>query len=72
MEKVTLYIKESYHELINKVTWPSWTSLQQSSVLVLVASLIIAALIFVMDLISKQSLDLIYPGGDSTSLLFIF
>ena len=62
MERITLYIKESYHELINKVTWPSLASLQQSTVLVLVASLIISALIFVMDLISKQSLDFIYPG----------
>ena len=62
MEKITLYIKESYHELINKVTWPSWNSLQQSSVLVLVASLIIALIVFVMDVISKQSLNFIYPG----------
>jgi len=61
MEKITLYIKESYHELINKVTWPSLASLQQSTVLVVVASLIIALLIFVMDLISKQFLEqLIY------------
>ncbi|MEM9822353.1 MAG: preprotein translocase subunit SecE [Bacteroidota bacterium] len=60
MKEITLYIKESYHELINKVTWPSWNSLQQSSVLVLVASLIIAAIVFVMDVISKQSLSLIY------------
>ena len=62
MEKITLYVKESYHELVNKVTWPSWISLQQSSVLVLVASLIIALIVFIMDLISKQSLNLIYPG----------
>ena len=62
MEKITLYIKESYHELINKVTRPSWNSLQQSSVLVLVASLIIALIVFVMDVISKQSLNFIYPG----------
>ena len=60
MEKITLYIKESYYELVNKVTWPSWTSLQQSTVLVLVASLIIALVIFVMDLIANQSLQLIY------------
>jgi len=60
MDKIKLYIIESYNELINKVTWPSWANLQSSTILVLVASLIIALIIFVMDFISKQSLELIY------------
>jgi len=62
MEKFTLYVKESYNELVNKVTWPNMANLQSSTILVLVASLIIALVIFVMDLISKQALDLIYPS----------
>ena len=62
MEKFTLYVKESYNELVNKVTWPDMASLQSSTVLVIIASMIIAMVIFVMDLISKQSLDLIYPS----------
>ncbi|MFK8104712.1 MAG: preprotein translocase subunit SecE [Saprospiraceae bacterium] len=62
MENITLYIKESYNELVNKVTWPSWTSLQSSTTLVLVGSLIFALIVFVMDLISKQALNLIYPN----------
>jgi preprotein translocase subunit SecE len=49
MSQITNYIKESYDELIHKVTWPSWGSLQESSVLVFVASLLIAGIIFVMD-----------------------
>ena len=61
MEKITLYVKESYNELMNKVTWPTWANLQSSTVLVLVASVIIALVIFAMDAISKQALDLIYP-----------
>ena len=60
MDRIVLYIKESYNELLNKVTWPSWANLQSSTVLVLVASLILALIIFVMDLISKNALDLIY------------
>ncbi|MFT5166985.1 MAG: preprotein translocase subunit SecE [Saprospiraceae bacterium] len=60
MDKIKLYIVESYNELVNKVTWPSWASLQSSTILVLVASLIIAIVIFFMDLISKQALDLVY------------
>jgi len=60
MERLKLYIIESYNELVNKVTWPSWQSLQSSTILVLIASLIIAIVIFAMDLVSRQTLELIY------------
>jgi len=60
MDKVRLYIKDSYNELVHKVSWPEWATLQSSTIVVIVASLIIALIIFVMDTISKQSLGLIY------------
>jgi len=60
MERIVLYIKESYNELLNKVTWPTWSSLTSSTIVVLIASLIFALIIFVMDLISKGVLDFIY------------
>ena len=60
MNKISLYFKESFDELVHKVTWPDWASLQSSTVLVLVASVIITLIIFVMDLISKQIVSLIY------------
>jgi preprotein translocase subunit SecE len=43
------YIEESYNELVHKVTWPTWEQLQSSSIVVLVASVIFALIIFVMD-----------------------
>jgi len=49
MAKVSEYIKESYIELTQKVTWPTWRELQNSAVLVLVAAFIIAMIILVMD-----------------------
>jgi preprotein translocase subunit SecE len=49
MANVSEYIKESYIELTQKVTWPTWRELQNSAILVLVAAIIIAMLIFVMD-----------------------
>jgi len=49
MAGVKTYIVESYDELIHKVTWPSWESLQSSSVLVFIASLILSLIIFAMD-----------------------
>jgi preprotein translocase subunit SecE len=45
------YIEESYNELVHKVTWPTWDQLQSSSIVVLVASVIFALLIFAMDFI---------------------
>ena len=60
MERLKLYIIESYNELVNKVTWPTWSNLQSSTVVVLVASIILALVIFLMDVISKGLLDQIY------------
>ena len=49
MAGVSEYIKESYIELTEKVTWPTWRELQSSAILVLIAAVIIALLIFGMD-----------------------
>jgi preprotein translocase subunit SecE len=60
MNKVTTYFRESYREMAEKVSWPSWTELQQSAVIVLAATLIITAIIWAMDLIAQSALKLIY------------
>ena len=49
MADVAEYIKESYIELTQKVTWPTWRELQSSAVLVLIAAFIIALVILAMD-----------------------
>ena len=61
MERIQLYLKESYNELMNKVTWPTWPKLLQDSRLVLVASLILSAIIFLLDMAAQGLLGLIYP-----------
>lgn len=60
MAKVLDFFKDSYLEVTEKVTWPTWSQLQSSAVIVLVASVIIALLIFVMDKASGNVLELIY------------
>ena len=60
MERLKLYVIESYNELVNKVTWPSWSNLQSSTVVVLVASILLALVIFLMDVVSNGLLDQIY------------
>jgi len=60
MESIIAYIKESYDELVNKVTWPTWGSLISTSRVVLIATIVITIIIFILDGISSQLLGLIY------------
>ncbi|OJY92981.1 MAG: preprotein translocase subunit SecE [Sphingobacteriales bacterium 40-81] len=60
MNKISAYIKDSYRELLEKVSWPSWRELQQSTMIVLVATLLITGLIWVMDFASNSLLKFIY------------
>ncbi len=43
------YAKESYTELLQKVSWPTWSELQSSAIVVSIASLIIALVVYLMD-----------------------
>jgi preprotein translocase subunit SecE len=54
------YLEESYKELVHKVTWPTWSELQNSALVVMVASLIIALIVLVMDISFKNLMKLIY------------
>jgi preprotein translocase subunit SecE len=58
--KVVSYIQESYDELMHKVSWPSWAELQGSAIVVSVASLIIAVIVFAMDEVFKNILVQFY------------
>ena len=49
MSKFGEYVKSSYDELVHKVSWPTFKELQGSAVVVAVASLVIALIVFVMD-----------------------
>jgi preprotein translocase subunit SecE len=60
MNKISTYFKDSYRELVEKVTWYTWMQLQQSTVIVLIATVIITLLVGIMDLGSNQLLKLIY------------
>jgi preprotein translocase subunit SecE len=60
MNKIQSYVKDSYRELLEKVTWPNWQQLQQSTMIVLIATLIITAIIWVLDLGSNSVLKFIY------------
>ncbi len=58
--KVLNYFKESYNELMHKVTWPSWSELQSSATLVLVTSVILAVVIWLMDFAFEKVMSTVY------------
>ena len=58
--KLKLYFQEAFKELIYKVSWPTWSELQNSALVVMVASLLIAITIFAMDYSFQNLMNLIY------------
>jgi preprotein translocase subunit SecE len=60
MNKISLYIRDSYKEMMQKVTWPTWEELQQSTMIVLAATIIITTLVWIMDFASNGVLQFVY------------
>ncbi len=60
MSKISAYIKESYTELVHKVSWPTWEELQSSVIVVMVATVIITLMIFVMDFAFNSVMNIFY------------
>jgi preprotein translocase subunit SecE len=60
MNKFTDFVKESYHEMVDRVSWPKWEQLTQSTMIVLGATVVITAIVGVMDFIANGSMNFIY------------
>ena len=60
MSKFINYLKESYAEMTKKVSWPTWDKLQNSAIVVMVASVILALVIFGIDFVIEAAMKLIY------------
>jgi len=60
MQKIGNYFAESWEEIKNKVTWSSYSELQGSAILVLVASTIFALVIGAIDWMFKSGLQWFY------------
>ncbi|MBR3565757.1 MAG: preprotein translocase subunit SecE [Paludibacteraceae bacterium] len=58
--KIVEYVKDSYNELVHKVSWPTAKDLTNSSVIVLIASLVLALVVWLMDLGFENLLTWIY------------
>ena len=60
MGKFREYIDETTNELVHKVSWPSWSELQSSAIVVAIASIIIALVVFAMDFTFNKGMEAIY------------
>ena len=60
MKKVINYIKDSYNELVYKVSWPSRAELTSSAVIVMIASIIMALVVLVVDVSFENTVTFFY------------
>lgn len=60
MNKVVAFFKESYVEMTEHVTWSKFSELQNHTVLVLIASMIFALVIFLIDTAFDNGLKAFY------------
>ena len=60
MNSIFLFIKESYNELVHKVSWSTWPELLSSTRIVLVGTVIFSLVVLLADVISKFITTTIY------------
>lgn len=60
MGKIRTYFDETTNELIHKVSWPTWSDLQSSAIVVMIASIIIAIIVFIMDFTFNKGMEAVY------------
>ena len=60
MSKIKTYFEETTNELVTKVSWPTWQELQGSAMVVMVASILIALVVFAMDSAFGKLTELAY------------
>ena len=60
MRRFINYCRESFVELTQKTTWSSWPKLQSSALLVIVSTVILAALLWVVDYAFQTLMSGIY------------
>ena len=58
--KIIVYFEETWNELVHKVSWPTWSELQNSALVVMIGTVIISLIIFVMDISFRNIMETIY------------
>jgi preprotein translocase subunit SecE len=59
-QRIVNYTKESYNELVHKVSWPTQQELASSTIVVMTASLIMALVVFGIDFVFESMVKVFY------------
>ncbi|MCB9202199.1 MAG: preprotein translocase subunit SecE [Flavobacteriales bacterium] len=62
MKGVINFINDSFSEFRYNVEWPKWESLQQSTVVVVVTTVLLSIFLFIVDYLSRNSLEVVYKS----------
>ena len=60
MSRIVEIWKETTDELVNKVTWPTWEELRSSTAIVVIASILFAVVILLIDKSFEQIMKVLY------------
>jgi preprotein translocase subunit SecE len=60
MNKLRAYFDEVYQEMVHKVSWPTWSELQESAIIVMIASVIFSVVVALMDLAFRGGMSFLY------------
>lgn len=60
MNRIITYCKDSYSELVHNTTWPNRRELMHSAIVVLIASIIIAIVVFAEDTLFEKIMNFVY------------
>ncbi|MFN8713725.1 MAG: preprotein translocase subunit SecE [Bacteroidota bacterium] len=60
MNKIRAYFDEVYQEMVHKVSWPTWSELQESAIIVMVAAVIFSVVVALMDLAFREGMSFLY------------
>ncbi|MGL5890911.1 MAG: preprotein translocase subunit SecE [Bacteroidia bacterium] len=60
MNKIRAYFDEVYQEMVHKVSWPTWSELQESAIIVMVAAVIFSIVVAFMDLAFREGMSFLY------------
>lgn len=63
MSKIRQYTRESVHELLHHVTWPTWAELQKYTVIILIASILFGLGIWLVDYVWGLFLSMVVYGA---------
>ena len=60
MNRIIKYCKDSYSELAHNITWPTRRELTHNAIVVLIASILIALVVFAEDTLFERIMDFVY------------